>query len=240
MARTERSPSCITRVIMRISCRLDRARAFRLGDEQPDLLLGDPLLRLLVAPEQAQDEPRGDLEQSQPTGAGHAGERRHWRRHEGGNALGIAERDLLGHELADDERKISDDRDHDGNPDRLGGPGPKTEHLEPVGQILGQGSPTKGAGEHPDERDADLDAGEEAGLIVEQAQRRPGPRAAFSAMAASAAGGGDEREFGHGKEAIEDDQEGNDAEFEGEHGVPREGLEEGSGPVPAGTRGTYP
>ena len=36
--------------------RLDGACTLPLGDEHPDLRLGDPLLRLLVAPEQAQDQ----------------------------------------------------------------------------------------------------------------------------------------------------------------------------------------
>jgi hypothetical protein len=128
--------------------------------------------------------------------------------------LGIAERDLLGHQLADDERKIGDDGDHDGDPDRLGGPWPDVERLEPVGQILGQGGPAKCAGEHADERDADLNAGKEAGLIVEQTQRRPG-----SDGTSLGHGGetrptrGDERELSHGEEAVEDDQEDDNGEL---------------------------
>jgi hypothetical protein len=35
--------------------------------------------------------------------------------------------------------------------------------------------------------------------------------------------GGDERELGHGEEAVQHDQAGDDAEFEGEHGGPTAG-----------------
>ena len=126
-ARTERSPSSITRAIMRVSC----------GSTEPALSPSATSIRisssvtaarLLVAPEQAQDQPRGDLEQPYK-GRGAAGERRHRRRHEGGDALGFGERDLLRHELADDQREVGDDRDYDGYPDRAGGPRPEAERL---------------------------------------------------------------------------------------------------------------
>jgi hypothetical protein len=113
-------------------------------------------------------------------------------------------------------------------PDCLGGSGPEVERLEPVGQILGQRGPAKGTGKHSDERDADLNAGKKAGLNIEQAHRSLGTGGALLGHGGETRStGGDERKLGHGEKAVEDDQEGNDAEFEGEHGGSREGLEEG-------------
>jgi hypothetical protein len=199
--------------------RLDDPGALGLGDEQADLLLRHALPRLLPPPEQPEEEPGGDLEQPHRR-RGDAGQRRHRRGHGGGDALGVAQRDLLGHELADDQREVGDHRDHDGHADRLGGAGPQAERPEVAREVPGQGGAAEGAGEHADQRDADLHAGEEAALVLEQAQGGAGPGVPGVGHGGEPRpAGGDDRELGHGEEAVEDDQEGDGGELQGEHDV---------------------
>jgi hypothetical protein len=171
----------------------------------------------LCRPKEAQDQPGGSLEQPHRRG-GKAGQRRHRRGHERGHPLGIGERDLLRHELADDEREVGDGRDYRGHRDRLCGSGSKPERLEIAGEVLSQGGASKGASEHANERDPDLHAREEASLVLKQTQS--GSSAGTACLGhnnEARPARGDDGELGHGEEAVEDNQEGNNAELKGEH-----------------------
>ena len=85
---------------------------------------------------------------------------------------------------------------------------------QPLRQSCAQGRARKGAREHADERDADLDGGEEAAGIIGQAHRGLGAFAALIAEDFEACGtGGDNRELGHGKQTVDDGQGHDDQNF---------------------------
>ena len=90
-----------------------------LGDQHLDLLVGDLLLALAMLAEQPKHRTAGEIEQEDERQR-HLGEDGHGRRDHDGNALGIAQRDLLGHQLADDERAVGDGGDDHADPEGSG------------------------------------------------------------------------------------------------------------------------
>ena len=112
-----------------------------LGDQHLDLLVGDFFLRLAGLAEQPQNGAAGNIEQEDDRRR-HFGEDGHRGCGPDGDALRIPQRDLLRHELADNERGIGDEGDDDADADGVG------DVLVDAGrdQILRQSLAERGAG----------------------------------------------------------------------------------------------
>ena len=89
------------------------------------------------------------------------GEQRHRSGDEGGDALGIAEREALRHQLADDQRDIGGGDDDEGEGERTGDVGEAGARARTSARAP-EGGAGEGAGEDADQGDADLDRREEA------------------------------------------------------------------------------
>ena len=107
---------------------------------------------------------------------GRADRREHGHRagDEGGDALGVPERQPLRHQLADDQRDVGGGDDDDGEGERAGDRGQGRHPAQHAGERLGEGGAGIGAGEDADERDADLHRGEKA--VGSSASRSARPR----------------------------------------------------------------
>ncbi len=64
--------------------------------------------------------------------------------------------------------------DHDADPERVGDASDKPDAIRPLAQPLAKRGAGKCAGQHADQRDADLHRGEEAARIGAERQRAPG------------------------------------------------------------------
>ena len=146
---------------------LEDALLAALLDDEPELLGADPLLggtsapnRRLIAPGHARQERD---ERAEAPGRGRRSRARTAER----DALGVGEPDLLGHELAEDDREDGQDAGHDEQGDdpgvrRAGAAMPSSDGLEPDAQADGR----EGRGEEADERDAELDDREEPARVL--------------------------------------------------------------------------
>ena len=87
------------------------------------------------------------------------------------HGLGVGEGDALGHQLADDGREVGDDEGdrHDG--DVAGDAGGHAESGEPLGQRIREARRREGGRREPDERDGNLDCGEELTRIGRKVDR---------------------------------------------------------------------
>ena len=198
-------------------------RAF--GDQHPHLLLGHRLGRLELAAEQAQDEPARRLEQPDCRRAG-ARDEVDGRRHPRGDALGRAQGEVLGDELADDEREVGDGGDHQ----RVGDLGAERREAgdarERVIERLGQPGAAEGARDDADQGDADLHRREHAAGIARERQRQARAAAALARQPLQPGRPRrDHGDLGHGEEAVQQHQRQND-----------EDLEQGHGPLPNASR----
>ncbi len=109
---------------------MEHAGVGALFDEVGDLLLRGRGLHVLAEPEDFQHRIGGEGEEPDDGGGEH-GQTGHRFGDEHGPALGIAQRDALGHEFADDEREIGDDRHDKAEAQGLGERGGHAEALQP-------------------------------------------------------------------------------------------------------------
>jgi hypothetical protein len=123
-----------------------------------------------------------------------------------------AQRELLGHQLARDQRSIGGERDDDRKADGQRGFGVETQQrLQPLAHRPPQARARIGAREDADQRDAHLHRRQEAAGIGGELARdlRAAAAALFRRLQARIAGRND-REFGHGENAVEQDQDRDD------------------------------
>ena len=149
----------------------DGAVMLGLGDQHLDLLVGDLFLALAVLAEQPQNRAAGEIEQEDERQR-HLGQDGHGRRDHDGDALGIAQRDLLGHEFADDQRAVGDRRHDDADAERIGKAGRHSHRHEGLAQPLAERCAGECARQHADQRDADLHGGQETARDWRRAQAR--------------------------------------------------------------------
>ena len=139
-------------------------------------------------------------------------------RHQGcdgaGDRLRIAQREVLRHELADDDRAIGDEADDEAVAERLRRPRRKAGLPQGRSEPLAEGGPGEGAGEDADEGDADLDRRQERPGIFGERQGGGAPAALIRHGLQAGAAGGDEGEFGQGKQPVEGDENEGDDEFQ--------------------------
>ena len=178
-----------------------------LPDQDGDLLLRDSRVGRGLHPEHAQDGAGGEAEEADQR-ARHARQPAHRARYQRGDRLGVAERQLLGHQFADDQREVGDDGDRDPEADLVAVGGQAGYPRDAAPDRGPQAVATECAGEDADQGDADLHRGEEAAGVVRQVER--GLRARIARLGAplqaDLSGGGD-GEFGHREDSIGDDQQ---------------------------------
>ena len=88
--------------------------------------------------------------------------------------LGRAQSELLGDELADHQREIGGERDHDDEADIVRPLGAHPEGLDPLAHRLAERGARDGAGDDPDQGDAELHRGEELARVGGQQDRHFG------------------------------------------------------------------
>ncbi len=190
---------------------LDHPRFRRLGDDQVEFLGRHAIFRFAVEAEQAEHQRRTVVEQPD--------ERRrdtrqpvHRNRHEYRDPLGRAQRELLRHQLARDQREIGGKRNDRRKARRLGVFGIEAKPCrEPVGYRLAEAGTRIGAGQHADQRDSNLHRRQEAAGIGSELARdlRAAAAALLGRLKARVARRND-REFGHGENAVEEDEDRDD------------------------------
>ena len=133
-------------------------------------------------------------------------------------AAGMTQRDALGCQLADDQRKVGDRRDDDAEGDlrRMGRE--KRNSGDPRLEIAGERGSTESTGKHANQGDADLHGAEEAFGVFQQLQRLPRAAGAFlSKLLEPPLASGNQRDLRHGEYTVanEEDENGDDFEHDG-------------------------
>ena len=140
--------------------------------------------------------------------------------HHGGDAFRVAQRQLLGHQLAEYQGEEGDDQHGEHQRHRAGIGRDKGQvgerALQPRAELLA----AEHAGEDADQCDAELRGGQEAVRVIGQ---RPGPRRAAHALALHEGEhgppGGDQGKLGEREGAVEQDEQSQDKELKSErHG----------------------
>ena len=197
---------------------LDHARFARLGDDQVEFLGGDMLLRFALQAHQAEQRAARRIEQPHDRGST-PGERHQRPRHCRCDRLGRAQRDLLGDKLADHQRQIGGDADHDRKAKRLGRFGAKAEKFHPRRDRPAQARARIRTRQNPDQGDADLGGRQEfAGVGGERHRRARAALASARHRLQPCFPRRNNRQFGHGENAVQHDQREDDRDVD-----PREG-----------------
>ena len=182
-------------------------------DDRTDLLLRYLVVRLFEA--QQSGDRRGAARKQPYERRGRHRECTHRPRDGAGDLLGRVHADTLGNEFAEDERQVGDDDDdrHLGR-DRRRAQG-NTQQSEFTAEFRSQRIAGVDTREDADERDADLDGREELVGILDDPERalRAGvslPGTQFEVGTA----GRDQCDFRHGEDAVEQDQQDDDDDFQ--------------------------
>ncbi len=185
-----------------------------LGDEHFDLLLGDGRFVVRFAGEEEQDGAGGKSEDGDDRRA-EPGEGAHGLGYKGGDRFGIGEGDVLGNEFAEDQREIGDGEDDDGDGDGFTVLVEDRDGIQVGTELLRQRGSAESPGEGADHGDADLNRGEKVVWIFGECK---GHRRAFAAIAGALAEPGfarrDDGHLRHGKEAVGQNQEKEERDFE--------------------------
>ena len=190
---------------------VDHAGGGGFGHDGAQLFFRHRLVALAALAQHAEDEMARPVEQPHER-RGDAREQHHDRRHPHGNGFGAAQRELLWHEFADNQRQIGGDHDHHG---KAGFFGQMRRQAKPQRQPIAHRHRQRGTGigtvDDAHQSDADLHARQEAVRILGQRQRGAGTAGTpFSQSAQPRPPGRDDGEFRHGKKAVEQDQASDD------------------------------
>ena len=185
---------------------LEHARAMRFGDHQVQFLGGDVAFRFAGDPDQ-RENPRARAVEQPHERRGRFRQPAHRHRHRHRDRLGIAERELLGDQLADDQADEGRDHDHQPEAQLLRGLVRHADQLEPLRHRIAQSRPRKGAVEHPDQRDPALHRRQELARVRRQVEcaLRP-PAAALGKPLEPRLARRHNRQFAHRQQAVEGDQ----------------------------------
>jgi hypothetical protein len=148
-------------------------------------------------------------------GTGKQGEGAHGADHRTGHLFGVVERNALGHKFAHHQREIGGDQHHQYHGQQLGVGRQHRRRRQPGGDRFAQGGAAKGACEHPDQGDADLNGREKITGIGGHCQHGARRFIAFVGHLLQARfAGGDHGHFGHGEGAVDHDQQQEDNQFQ--------------------------
>ena len=218
-ARTGRSPSRITAAII---CRSPGSSTPAVSASAISDLISSSVMRSTISLSwpSSRSTALPDMSSSATSGEEIRGQDVHRRGDAGGHRLGIGQRKLLGHQLADDQRAVGDERHHDADAERIGDAARHAQFGERVGEAQADGGARKGARQHADQRDADLHGGQELAGVGGQEQGALGAGdATLGHHAQARRPGGHHGQFRHRQQTIENDQGDDKAEFDDQHDV---------------------
>lgn len=120
------------------------------------------------------------------------------------DSLRVAQRNLLRHKLADDQRNIGNCGDHQAHTGDFRDSRRHADGREPLRQPLSERGPRKRAGEYAIQSDPDLDSREKFARFGRERQRPAGAdHLAVDHGLQTSAPRRHDRKFGHGEEAVE-------------------------------------
>ena len=184
----------------------DDAAARGFGEQHVQFFGGDGALAGRAHAQQADEDPRGRIEQPHQRRS-HFCQQRHRTCHDDGNGRGSAQGDLLGHQLADDKAQIGRHDNHCGEAGLFGPACGNAEQLEALPYRPAEARSGIGACDDPDQRDPDLHGGEELPRLGSQLQRDLGATVALLRGRAQPRGPcRNDGQFAHGENAVEHDQ----------------------------------
>ena len=199
--------------------RFDGAVMLRLGHQHLDLLVGDLLLALLLVAQQSQHATAGHVEQPDQ-GGGDLRQHGHRRRHAHRHRLGIAQRDLLGHQLADDQRNVCDERHHDADADRVRQSRRHAVIDQQSRKAFAERGAGEGARENADQGDADLHRRQEAPRVGAERQRAAGAlHLAVDHRLEPGGAGRNDGQLGHCQQAVDEHEDDDRGDLDIEHGA---------------------
>ena len=127
-----------------------------LRKHRADFLVRDPLARIALLAEQPEHQLAGHVQEPYKRRPD-LGDQDHGRRHAGGDRFRSPQRDLLRHQLADDQRQIGDGDDNGADAQGIRPVVRQPLQFKPVGEPGTEGRAGEGAGKDADQGDADLD-----------------------------------------------------------------------------------
>ena len=193
----------------------EHAGIFGFHDQRADFILGHGLGGFAALAEQIKHCLAGRIQQPHD-GRRNAGDERHRRSDAHRHRFGVAQRHLFRDEFADDQRGVGDQRDHDADTGCVRDAFAQARLDQPRRKALAERRAGKRAGQDADQGDADLDGGEEAAGVRGQRKRALRSMDAFLSQGRQPRGaGGHDGQFRHGEQAVDDDQDRGDPEFEG-------------------------
>ncbi|CAB5370571.1 unnamed protein product [Rhizophagus irregularis] len=175
---------------------------------------GDMLFALALQAHQAKQQPRRRIEQPHHRCRAPC-QRQHRPRHRGRQRFRRAQRDLLGYQLANDQRSIGRDADDDHKADAFGGRRAQPQKMQPRRNRAAETRARIGTRQNPDQRDADLRRRQDLARVRRQRQRGArttiaGARHRLQPRLARR----DDRQFGHGENAVQNDQREDDRDVD--------------------------
>ena len=198
---------------------LENAAFGAFGNQADDLLLGDRLIASRLHAKEPQHHPRGPAKPGdhRPT---YARDEPHRPCDASRYALGVPERYLFWNQLTENQGEIgqSDDDDDERNGAAIWSDQGKSVQRLP--ELFCQGRAAEGACEDANQRNADLDGGQEFARIARQLQGDLGTSVPLAGEPLQPAPPrGHDRQLGHRKEAVEHQQQHDDRDLEDHHFV---------------------
>jgi hypothetical protein len=130
----------------------------------------------------------------------------------------VAQRNLLGHELADHQGEVGDDGHHEADADCFGDARAQPQLDEPFRQTLADGGPGERAREHPDQGNAHLHRRQEPTRIGRERKRAArADHVAVDQRLQPAAPGRDDGELRKRQQAVDEHQGDHDRQFDEQH-----------------------
>ncbi|MNV34777.1 hypothetical protein D3C71_1262080 [compost metagenome] len=202
---------------------VDDARLVALGHQHADLFFRDRCRLGLAQADDAQHQ-LGGARQQPHAGGGNARQPAHRHRDKAGDVFRTGQGEAFWHQFAEDQRQVGDQRDGQHLADearirlrfadqREGGRQRREGRLQLLGNRAANGVATVDTGQDADQGDADLHRGQEILWFFREFQRPRGALAGAGHLLEAAFARCHDRHFGHGKEAVEQDQREYDKKF---------------------------
>ena len=202
-ARTGRSPNRITPAIIARSLGSITPAVSASAIRSLDFIVCDLVLGLPAVAEHAQHRAPGNVEEPDDWRSDRR-ERRHGGRYANCDSLRVAQRNLLRHKFADDQRNIGNCGDHQAHTGDFRDSRRHADGREPLRQPLSERGPRKRAREYAIQSDPDLDGREKFARFGRERQRPAGAdHLAVDHGLQTSASRRHDRELGHSEDAVE-------------------------------------